>query len=346
MELGYSALPGLDQDAGNPLGIAQLAENRRDGRRQIAPAAYRLDGITVVTETMVSKVLLQTQANGSVIATGIQLANGTSLHGHEIIVSAGAIRTPQLLKLSGIGPASELRAHGIPVLVESPDVGSGLIDHFGGTFYYKVRTASAGWAIGSGNPLLGEPQYGLGLAVDFNVQTDVPKEGLARAIELDEGKKPDMLEHPLLKYNRTFSEYILLMAGAADGSRVLFGSSGLLPTARGSVSLASGNVSDVPLVDPNYLGTNVDRYVMRHMMRTQAKFAGSNATLVGREILDGEDPILVGATQAIEPDSTDALLDMRARAAVRYVMLSPRLCPPELIVVQHSLAPTRNLCYG
>lgn len=346
MELGYSVLPGLDQDAGNPLGIAQLTENRRDGRRQVAPTAYSVDGITVLTETTVAKILLQPQTNGSVIATGIRLANGTSVHGQEIIVSAGAIRSPQLLKLSGIGPASELKAHGIPVLVNSPDVGEGLIDHFAGTFYYKVRNASAGWAIGSGNPLLDEPQYGLGLGVDFNVQTDVPKDDLARAIELDEGKKPDMLEHPLLKYNRTFSEYILLMAGAADGSRVLFGSSGLLPTARGSVSLASGDVSDAPLVDPNYLGTNVDRYVMRHMMRTQAKFAGSNATIVGREILDGEDPILVGATQTIEPDSTDALLDMRARAAVRYVMVSPLLCTPELIVVQHSLAPTRNLCYG
>lgn len=323
MELGYSVLPGLDQDAGNPLGIAQLTENRRDGRRQIAPAAYPLDGITVLLETVVAKILLQTQNDGTVTATGIQLANGTSLDGREIIISAGAYRTPQLLKLSGIGPASELNAHGIPVLVDSPDVGQHLIEHFAGTFYYKVRNASAGWAIGSDNPLLDEPQYGLGLAVDFNVQTDVPKEGLAYAIELDEGYKPDTLTHPLLKYNRTFSEYILLMAGAADGSRVLFGSMGLLPTARGSVKLASGNVSDTPLIDPNYLGTNVDRYVMRHMMRTQARFAGSNATIVGREILDGEDPTLSGATQPIEMNSTDALLDMRARAAVSYVMLGP-----------------------
>lgn len=302
------------------MGIAQLTENRRHGRRQVAPAAYPLDGITVLLETMVAKILLQRQPSGTVTAFGIQLANGTSLHGREIVVSAGAYRTPQLLKLSGIGPASELNAHDIPVLVDSPHVGEHLIEHFAGTFYYKVRNASAGWAIGSGNPLLGEPQYGLGLAVDFNVQTDVPKEGLAHAIELDEGYKPDVLTHPLLKDNRTFSEYLLLMAGADDGSRVLFGSTGLLPTARGSVKLASGNVSDTPLVDPNYLGTNVDRYVMRHMMRTQARFAGSNATVVGREILNGEDPILSGATQPIKLDSTDDFLDMRARAAVGYVI--------------------------
>lgn len=324
MELGYSVLQGLDQDAGDTLGIAQFTENRRDGKRQVAPEAYPLDGVTVLLETMVAKIALQKQGNGTITATGIQLANGTSLRGREIIVSAGSIRTPQLLKLSGIGRASELVAHGIPVLVDAPDVGEHLIEHFAGSFYYKVRNASAGWAPGSGNPLLDEPQYGLGLPVDLNVQTDVPKDELARALELDEGVKPDPQTHPLLKDNRTFSEYLLLMGGAADGSRVLFGATGLLPTARGSVKLASGAVSDAPLIDPNYLGTHVDRYVMRHMMRTQAKFAGSNATVVGREILDGEDPTLEGAVQPIEADSTDALLDTRARAVVGYVMSRPR----------------------
>lgn len=346
MELGYSVLPGLDQDAGHPLGIAQLAENRRNGQRQVAPAAYPLDGITVLLRTMVAKILLQKQPNGTVIANGIQIANGTSYHSREIIVSAGAIRTPQLLQLSGIGPASELNAHGIPVLVNAPDVGEHLIEHFAGYFYYKVRNASAGWALGSGNPLLDEPQYGLGLAIDFNVQTDVPKAGLARAIELDDGFKPDPLTHPLLKYNRTFSEYVLLMGGAADGSRVLFGATGLLPTARGSVRLASAHVSDTPLVDPNYLGTHVDRYVMRHMMRTQAKFAGSDATVVGRAILDGEDPALGGATQPIEVNSTDAFLDARARAAVGHVLFSLCLVPPRLTMVQDCVPPPRNLCYG
>lgn len=268
---------------------------------------------------MVEKILLHTHSNGTVVATGIKLANGTALYGHEIIASAGAIRTPQLLKLSGIGPATELTAHDIPVIIDAPDVGQHLIDHFAAPFYYKVRNASAGWALGSGNPLLDEPQYGLGIAVDFNVQTDVPKAGLADAIALDEGGVVvDPGTHPLLAHNRTFAEFLLLFAGAADGSRVLFGGTGLLPTARGSVKLASADVGDAPLVDPNYLGTHVDRYVMRFVLRTHAAFAGSNATVIGREILDGEDPLLlVGAGAVpIEVDSSDVFLDARAAAAV------------------------------
>lgn len=316
--MGLSILSGLDGDAGNPLGVAQLIENRRDGRRQVAPEAYPLNGITVLLETMVEKILFETHNNGTVVATGVKLANGTALHGHEIISSAGAIRTPQLLMLSGIGSAAELTAHGIPVFVDAPDVGQHLVDHFAASFFYKVRNASAGWALGSGNPLLDEPHYGLGLPIDFNVQTDVPKAGLAQAIALDEGAVPDPDTHPLLTNQRTFTEYFLLMGGVADGSRVLFGGTGLLPTARGSVRLASAEVGDVPLIDPNYLGTHVDRYVMRHMMRTHAVFAGSDATVIGREILDGEDPLLSNAgTMPIQVNSSDAFLDARARAAVQ-----------------------------
>lgn len=300
------------------MGIAQFAENRRNGKRQVAPAAYPLDGVTLLLETMVEKILLDTHEDGTVIATGIKLANGTTLYGREIVSSAGAIRSPQLLMLSGIGPPAELTAHNISVVIEAPDVGQHLIDHYAASFYYKVRNASAGWAPGSGNPLFDEPQYGLGLPIDFNVQTDVPKAGLAEAIALDEGAVPDPSTHPLLAYNRTFTEYFLLMGGVADGSRVLFGGTGLLPTAKGSVRLASAEVDDAPLVDPNYLGTHVDRYVMRHMMRTQAVFAGSEATVVGREILDGEDPLLSEAgTVPIQVNSSDDFLNARARAAVQ-----------------------------
>lgn len=95
---------------------------------------------------MVEKILLDTHEDGTVIATGIKLANGTTLYGREIVSSAGAIRSPQLLMLSGIGPPAELTAHNISVVIEAPDVGQHLIDHYAASFYYKVRNASAGWA--------------------------------------------------------------------------------------------------------------------------------------------------------------------------------------------------------
>lgn len=248
------------------------------------------------------------------VATGIKLANGTEYFGNEIIVSAGGLHSPQILMLSGIGPADQLKKHGIEVVVDSPDVGQNLADHPLGAFAWKVKDPEDGWAIGSGNPLFDEPQYSWGTPADFIVSTTVPKEGLAAAIEADEGAAPDWNTHPLLKENRTWSETVFQYGGAADGSLVAFGAIGLLVTSRGSVTLASASIGDKPLVDPNFFGTEVDRYAFREMLRLQIRFASSNETVIGREILDGEVP---GA--GLEPltlNSTDTEIDARARAAV------------------------------
>ncbi len=132
-ELGINALPGLDGNAGNPLGVGELQENRVDGRRQIAAAVYSLDGITVLTETMVEKVLIENVSGAGLTAVGVKLANGTEIRGRETIVSAGAVRSPQVLMLSGIGPAYQLAKFDIPVLLDQPDVGQNLADH--GAFF-------------------------------------------------------------------------------------------------------------------------------------------------------------------------------------------------------------------
>lgn len=164
-----------------------------------------------------------------------------------------------------------------------------------------------------GNPLFNQPQYGWGGPIDFVVSSDVPKPGLAAAIAEDEGAPPAS-SHPLLQ-RRTFTEHVFMYTGAADGSLAAFAMITLLPTARGSVQLASASVRDPPLIDPNFLGTAVDRYVAREAMKLEIQFAGTNATAIGREILDGE----VGAPGFDKPlsaSSTDADIDARVRAGI------------------------------
>lgn len=318
-EVGVKPLPHLDANAGNPLGVGDFCENRRQGRRQIASVIYSLDDVTVLTNTLVAKVLFKKQQgkqNAIPLACGIQLANGSEIHGKEVILSSGAIRTPQLLMLSGIGSADELASHGIEVVLDVPDVGKNLVDHYMLPTGWRIKDPSAGYAIGSGNPILGQPPHSWGQPIDFIVTTGVQdKDGLARAIEADEGVAPDPATHPLLKQERAFNEHIFMYAGAPDGSAVSFMLISLLPTSRGSVTLASANVNDVPLVDPNYNATEVDRFVARDGLRQQIKFAGTTATVIGREILDGELGV-PGFDEKLTPDSTDEYIDSRVAAVL------------------------------
>ncbi|KAI0117139.1 putative GMC oxidoreductase [Daldinia grandis] len=313
-EIGVETLPGLDANAGNAIGVGDLQENKVNGRREIASAVYPLDGVTVLTETLVEKVLTEKTAGG-ISAVGIKLESGVEIRGREIIVSAGAARTPQILMLSGIGPAEELNKFKIPIVLDQPEVGKNLIDHTIFHHAWKVKNPAEGWALGSDNPLFAKPQYSWGCPMDFLATTDVPKEGLIAAITKDEGSAPDPLTHPLLNQKRAFVENIFMYAGAPDGSLVSLAIIMLLTTSRGCVKLASGSIRDHPLVDPNYLSTAVDRYAIREGLKIQIRYAGSDATIIGREILDGEKGA-PGFDQVLSTQSTDEHIDARLRAGV------------------------------
>lgn len=104
-EIGVEPISLFDGNAGNPPGVAEYTENKSNGRREIAAAVYSLENVTVLTDTQVAKVLLSNTTKG-LIATGIELANGTHILGRQAILSAGAVHTPQLLMLSGTLSAS------------------------------------------------------------------------------------------------------------------------------------------------------------------------------------------------------------------------------------------------
>ncbi|KAI5922272.1 GMC oxidoreductase-domain-containing protein [Camillea tinctor] len=106
-----------------------------------------------------------------------------------------------------------------------------------------------------------------------------------------------------------------MSAGAADGSLVTFGAILMLPTALRSIRLASRDISDPPLIDHNYLGTAIDRHIAREAVKTQIKYAGSDATIIGREILDGE-ASAPGFERSLSVNSTDKYIDARIRASL------------------------------
>ncbi|KAF4815357.1 Oxygen-dependent choline dehydrogenase [Colletotrichum siamense] len=308
-ELGVDALSQFDNNAGNNLGVADLQENRDKGKRQLASLRYSLEGVTVLTDSLVAKVLVEKSVEGSLVSRGVQLANGTQILGCETILAAGAYRTPQILMLSGIGPAMTLNKFEIPVLLDQPALGKNFHDHVLIPTVWQLKNASAGYAKESGNPVFNQSQYTQGAFIDFMTVVSLPKDGLKAAIEQDEGPIADPAAHPLLNQDRAHSSHLLQYSGvSADGSAVLMISVVFINSARGSVTIQSADVNDAPLINPNFLGTAVDRYAARETIRRNIRLLTSNETVLGREIIAGE-----LAASPLTADSTDEEIDARVR---------------------------------
>jgi len=127
--IGLEQIP--DANSGSPQGFSDLTENRKNGKRQLATDAYPLVGVKVMTDSLVRRVIIE-QNNGRKVATAVELVNGEIVTaGENIIISAGAYRTPQVLMLSGIGHFEELEKYGIEQIVNLPEVGKNLHDHLG-----------------------------------------------------------------------------------------------------------------------------------------------------------------------------------------------------------------------
>ena len=168
----------------------------------------------------------------------------------EVICAAGAIGSPHLLMLSGIGPAAHLAAHGIAVVADLPGVGQDLQDHMGGcpvnaTLRHPER--------------FGTPVRDFDAAVE---EFEATGAGLLATHYTDAGAflrldptdpDPDfeaIFMPGLAEFYRT--------DGAPERTRVYLGGFSCRPRSRGTVTLASGNPLDRPLIDPNYLGDPAD----------------------------------------------------------------------------------------
>ncbi|KAJ0415097.1 alcohol oxidase [Aspergillus carlsbadensis] len=338
-----------DANDGDPLGIADFGENWREGQRQLAGEAYGLEthpGITVLTDTLVHKVLCSVQGGDDdddskdIVATGVRLASGVEyLASREVIISAGAYRTPQILLLSGIGPREELAKHGIPQLVDAPDVGRNLHDHFCVPQWWKLKHPELG--LSSGTPLWTSPAYAMGVPYDWNVTLQTPRENLVTALQADAATAAAATsnirdvdngeEHPYLSPRATHSEVLVIYApmGPAltgfdvpmDGTLISTAVLLMTPTARGQITLADTDPARAPVIDPNYYSTHVDRAIVRDGIRRVARLLLD--TPEGKEIVEHEvvKPAAAAAEAAgggggsvpISLNSTDEEIDRNVR---------------------------------
>ncbi len=202
----------------------------------------------------------------------------------EVLLSAGALQSPQLLQLSGIGNAALLQSHGIPVVHDSPGVGENLQDHLQARIMYKVKQPI------TLNDALRSPWGRLSMGWQWLRHRSGP---LAIGINhggmfmraLPAAVTPDIQFH--------FAALSAEMAGAATHrwSGCTFSVCQLRPTSRGTVSIKSRDPLAAPAMHANYLSTEIDCRTMVEGVKTARRLARTQAlaALVGDEYRPGDD---------------------------------------------------------
>ena len=315
-ELGLKYNP--NSGCGSLTGISECLENWHNGQRQPAHLAYSLEGVQVITGAVAHRILFSEDDAGKQATSGVLLADGRQFKARkEIVLSAGALRTPQILMLSGIGPADILSRYNIPLVFESSGVGQNLFDHFAHFQIWKVRNPEKGLALGS--PLLSDPVYFKGLPCDWSVNEAVPSTILKPALHADDPKvttKPTAPNHPLLNPGRCHVETLVVYSpvGAPsipfDGTYISTSVMLLLPTSRGHVSIASGSSKDPPVIDSNYYSTIADRTSL--IYGTRRVLQALLDTSAGKTFIETE--VAPPGFPTLTPQSTDADIDARIRA--------------------------------
>ncbi|MCP5395277.1 MAG: choline dehydrogenase [Sphingomonadaceae bacterium] len=256
-QAGHPYNPDLNGADRHGFGAVDLTVGK--GKRSSASSAYlhpvmKRANLTVLTGALSRRILF----NGK-RASGVEFAHGgavkTASATREVILSSGAINSPQVLMLSGIGPAAHLREHGIEVVHDLPGVGQGLQDHLAAHVRYKATKPLS--MLRYLNPLRGAVAMGQYLISKTGPLAD-PGMSVACFVKSDPA-----LDEPDIKM-------LLIMALFSQNGQKMVPIHGYYahinvarPEARGSVTLASADPGSPPVIDQNYNATENDRRVIR-----------------------------------------------------------------------------------
>jgi choline dehydrogenase len=265
-----------DFNRGNNEGVGYFQVNQKNGWRWntakafLRPTCYGRPNFELWTGAQVSRLLFETLPDGTRRCTGAEVWNGsemTTAHAsREVILSAGAIGSPQILQLSGIGPADLLRQHGIDVVLDAPGVGANLQDHLQIRAVYKIEGAPTLNVMASS--MVGKAKIGL----EYLLKRSGPMSMAPSQLGAFTRSSPDR-EWPNLQYH--VQPLSLDAFGDPLHSFPAFTASvcNLNPTSRGSVRIKSKRFEDAPAIAPNYLSTEEDRKVAADSLRVTRRIA-------------------------------------------------------------------------
>ena len=233
--------------------------------------------LTILTNTQISKVIFEGNKAIGVECTQNKSNTKISIHvNKEVILSAGAISSPQILQLSGVGDEKLLNKYGVKTIHHNPAVGKNLQDHLQIRLVYKTNTRTLNdelntwWKkalIGMQYILFRTGPLTLSASQVFaftNTSLDGSRPNIQFHMQPLSADKPGDGVHP-------FSAFTMSVCN-------------LRPQSRGEVSINSSNPKDLPTIIPNYLSTESDRKIAIESIKVARKIANANA--IKNHILD------------------------------------------------------------
>ncbi len=265
-----------DFNGAGPEGGGVYHINTRNGERCSSARAFLRPvlarrNLSLRTDAQVSRILLE-----GITATGVLLASGERVAArHEVILSAGAIGSPHLLQVSGIGPARLLQSLKIPVICANDNVGANLQDHLAATYTFRARESTLNSVL---RPLAGQVRAAL--------QYVLTRRGpLALSVNQCGGflrSDPDMDRPDQQLY---FNPISYRMAQSGDRTRLaldpfdgfIICAQPTRPTSRGRIEIRSADPAVAPSIQPNSLSTEEDRQAVIAGGRLCQKIMGSQS---------------------------------------------------------------------
>ncbi|RAQ44799.1 glucose oxidase [Aspergillus flavus] len=259
-----------DLNSGNMRGFAlhpytvDVTNIRSDAARAYYWPYSERPNLQVQLNTFVTRIVWQNGKKGSNIrAQGVEVATQegderrTSVVGarREVIIAAGAMRTPAILELSGVGNPRILEKYGVPVQVNLPSVGENLQDQLNTSIVMSTTTPVTGTrtvVFASASDIFGSSVQSVAATVRSQLEqyADITASESNGAVRKEDLLRMFEVQHDLVfGQNVPVAEYVFILK---DANTIHTGYWGLLPFARGNVHISSADPMAPPVVNPNF----------------------------------------------------------------------------------------------
>ncbi|GAB5468288.1 MAG: GMC family oxidoreductase N-terminal domain-containing protein [Rhodospirillales bacterium] len=310
VEAGLPRNPDFNGASQEGVGIYQITTRGRRrcsaARGYLHPAAGR-PNLRIVKRAQATRILFEGRR-----AVAVEYRQGEALHQvrakREVLLAAGAVNSPQLLQLSGVGDGALLKAKGIEVLLDAPQVGGNLQDHIGLDHIFEANRPTLNNVL---RPWWGRAAVGLRYLLTGGGPLSLSvNQGGGFFRSSPERERPNMQLYfsPVSYIKAPPGKRPMMSPDPYPG--FLLGVSNCHPSSRGRIEIRSADPFEAPAIHPNYLSTNEDVVELLEASRFLRRLSATASlrAISKRELLPGPE---------VDSDA-DMVEDLRQRAGTVF----------------------------